>query len=151
MFDNKHLIVGVAGVIRYSSDLHRPSLLLGKRIGKTGNGLLQCAGGHPEPGELFSKTIEREIREEIGFSLLDLHIHNEIMCYQDDYFENIDRWYRTFFIPIDCYTWEIPPNPEPDKCEGWSWYNPDMLILHHDLFAINANTFEQMKNFARFY
>jgi ADP-ribose pyrophosphatase YjhB (NUDIX family) len=134
---NKFLVVGTSAVI-----IRNNSVLLGKRIGKFGNGLYQCPGGHPEPGETFEQTLVREGLEETG---LDLHV-GPLICYQDDYFAQIDRWYRTFFYTCWVRNDEEPRNMEPEKCEGWKWFAPADFPRKSQLFEMGDSTIAAILN-----
>lgn len=125
---DKDLHIGVS-VLVFNN---KGQVLLGKRIGVIGGGMYQAAGGHAEPNESFEHTANREVYEETG-----LECHNlQFLCYQDNYYAVKGKWYRTFFYTaLADYPENEPVNKEPDKCEGWAWY--DFENLPEPLFEWN--------------
>ena len=130
--------IGVATIVIREDNTKVNTVLLGRRLKEWGTGLLQCPGGHPDPNESFEMTAWRETFEETN---LVLNIDTmKFLNYQDDYFSNIDRWYRTFFYaarPLNSN--QLVINKEPTKCGGWNWYRLETL-LPEELHAINAKT-----------
>lgn len=128
---DKDLHIGVA-VLVFNRE---GKVLLGKRLSEMGHGMYQAPGGHAEPNESFEKTADREVYEETG-----LETHGiQFLCYQDNYFEAKDKWYRTFFYTafLD-YPDAQPQNMEPEKNEGWDWY--DINDLPQPMFEWNEET-----------
>lgn len=99
------------------------TILLARRLGGWGSGLLCPPGGHVEAGESFSAAAIREMREEIGIeleakNLIPLHIMHR---------KNAEGQQR-----IDVYfvveTWQGEPvNKEPHKCSELVWISQKEL------------------------
>jgi len=129
------LKIGVAVAI-YNSD---GKVLLGKRIGKFGDGTYQFPGGHAEIYEDIYDTAIREVKEETNLSL-DASTLSFICC-QYDIFNGI--LYKTYFMMAGLIGLEGDVlNMEPNKCEGWDWYSIDELPS--PLFAISEQTYKQI-------
>ncbi len=104
------------------------TMLVGRRLGAWGNGLLCLPGGHVEKGESFSEAAIREVREEVGLeilpeNLIPCHIMNRNNAEGD---ERID----TYFF-VDSWVGE-PVNNEPNKCSELMWISarelPDDVV-----------------------
>jgi 8-oxo-dGTP diphosphatase len=101
-------------------------LLLGRRKNNKAAGWLGTPGGRLEPNESIMECARREFYEETGAHLVqgvDLgtnqatpRIFNVLRHnrFDDNY----------VMIYVHATAWEgIIDNPEPEKCEGWSWYS----------------------------
>jgi 8-oxo-dGTP diphosphatase len=108
-------------------------VLLGRRIAKHGDGLLQLPGGKPHDREPLAATATREVREETGLIVADVR---EVATQVDDFPEVGKRYTTHFFVALDPRG--EPENREPDKCEGWAWYPLDAWPA--DRFAIDEPT-----------
>lgn len=102
-------------------------VLLGKRRGSHGAGGWSFPGGHLEFKESVEDCAKRETLEETGL-LLETFI---VGPYTNDYFEKEDKHYITLFMIAKIDSGE-PKNLEPEKCEGWEWFDwnnlPDELF-----------------------
>ena len=96
-------------------------ILLGKRKGSHGQAEYASAGGHLEYGETILDAALREIKEECGIKVKNLRV----LCVCD-----LLSYMPKHYIDIGVYAeWESgePQTLEPDKCEGWAWYDLDNL------------------------
>lgn len=101
------------------------AMLVGRRLGAWGSGLLCLPGGHVEKGESFSQAAIRESVEEVGLVVLPenlkpCHLMNRTNAEGE---ERIDAY---FFV--DVWSGE-PVNNEPEKCSELLW------VPVHDLPA----------------
>ena len=102
-------------------------LLLGKRIGKHMPGFYAAPGGHLEHGEWFEECARREILEETGLqadSVEFLTIGNYM--FSEQHYVDVDM--------IAHCTKGQPQCREPEKCEGWNWY--ELNKLPQPLFVV---------------
>ena len=98
-------------------------ILLGKRIIANGDGENEyaCPGGHLEFMESFENCAKRETKEEAGIEIENvrfLSLYN-LKKYDAKHYVNIG-------LQADWKSGE-PQNLEPDKCEGWNWYELNNL------------------------
>lgn len=93
-------------------------LLLGKRINKHTENCWQFPGGHLEQGESISFCAQREVMEETGLSVKSLR-H---LGFTDKQFIIGQRQYITLLVSCDYESGDVQ-TLEPDKCEGWSWFD----------------------------
>lgn len=96
-------------------------ILLGKRINTHGAGDFAGPGGHLEFGETFEECAIRETREEAGIEIKNLRVVS---------LANLLFWEDKHYVDIGVVAdWESgePSVMEPDKCEGWNWYDPANL------------------------
>ena len=96
-------------------------ILLGKRKGSHGTGCWAAPGGHLEFGETVIECASRELAEETGLKALEVKL--------GPWVDNIidgDKHYITLFAFVDQFegTLELL---EPNKCEGWEWFELDKL------------------------
>ncbi|MBH9345189.1 NUDIX domain-containing protein [Pseudomonas aeruginosa] len=96
-------------------------VLLGRRKGSHGAGSWSAPGGHLEFGETPEDCARREALEETGLALSDLR-HGP---FSNDLFEG--RHYLTVFILAAGAEDAQAQVMEPDKCEGWAWFDWDDL------------------------
>ncbi len=113
--------VGVAVLVR--RDGH---LLLGRRRSAShGDGEWQLPGGHLEFMETVEACAAREAAEETGLAVQV----RERGPYTADVFaadQGGHKHYLTLFVIADAPEGE-PAAMEPDKCEGWAWFDWDAL------------------------
>ncbi|MGV8215945.1 nucleotide triphosphate diphosphatase NUDT15, partial [Pseudomonas aeruginosa] len=90
-------------------------------------GCWSAPGGHLEFGEAVEDCALREALEETGLALSELR-HGP---FSNDVFEG--RHYLTAFILAGCAEDAEARLMEPDKCDGWAWF--DWADLPEPLFA----------------
>lgn len=96
-------------------------LLLGKRKGSHGQGEYASPGGSMEFGESIEEAAKREVLEETGLQIDNI---------QFLFVANLKNYSGKHFLHIQLKSdWTVgePQVLEPDKCEGWDWYDPKNL------------------------
>ena len=96
-------------------------VLLGKRKGSHGEGQFAWPGGHMEYMESFEQVAKREVKEETG-----LEIENVRFLRLYNLKEYAPKHYVDIGLIADWKSGE-PKIMEPNKCEGWGWYDMDNL------------------------
>ena len=96
-------------------------VLLGKRKTAHGEGEFAWPGGHLEFGESFEACAKREAMEETGIEITNVRFLRlmNLKTYSGKHYVDIG-------LAADWKSGE-PEAREPDKCEGWTWYNLDNL------------------------
>lgn len=115
--------VGVA-IIVFKDD----KVLLGKRLNAYGDGMYAGPGGHLEFGESFEECAKRECKEEAG-----IEVENARFLYILNINQHKEKHYVDIGVGVDWKSGE-PQNLEPDKREGWGWY--DLNDLPEPLFGM---------------
>lgn len=97
-------------------------VLLGKRKNSHGPGTWNFPGGHLDFGETLEDCARREVLEESGVIVKNIRKGP----YTNDFFESEGKHYITIFMLAD---WESGEAEilEPDKCDGWAWFEWDDL------------------------
>jgi 8-oxo-dGTP diphosphatase len=116
--------------------------LLHKRKGSHGSGEYCFTGGHLEYNESFEDCARRETFEEAGIKIKNI----KFLCLAN-YCKHTDRQDILAGFLADWESGE-PTIMEPDKCEGWDWYDLDHLpspIFWPTQIVINA--YKSGKNF----
>ncbi len=103
-------------------------ILLGKRLGAHGTGTWALPGGHLEFGERIEDCAAREVLEETGLLIGDISLGP----YSENIFTSVGHHYVTLFAIARCDVGEAQ-NCEPDKCEGWQWF--EWTSMPEPLFA----------------
>lgn len=97
-------------------------ILLGKRKGSHDAGTWSPPGGHLEFHETPDITAIRETAEECGVRIKNIRS----LTFTNDIYELEQKHYITIFLVADYASGE-PKILEPDKCDGWEWYDPKEL------------------------
>ena len=131
--------VGVSVILINNKD----EVLVGKRKGSHGAGLLSVPGGHVEFGESYITSCDRELLEEIGVNFNGCYIP---FGFSEDFFNHngVNKHYITLYFvreSIDSDKVEIK-NMEPEKCEGWEWV--PFYELPKEMFC---DTYNQIKKY----
>ncbi len=102
-------------------------ILIGKRISEYAP-YYSIPGGTMEEGESFEDAAIREIKEECGITL----INPEVVCISNNLQTYEESGIHFVSIILYCNTFEGEPQQyEPDKCEGWDWYDPKEIPQPH--------------------
>ena len=102
--------------------LREGKLLLGRRKGSHGAGDWSAPGGHLEFGESPEDCARREVLEETGLQLGEVH-H---AAFVSDIFPEVNKHYITLLLVAHQSQGE-PQLLEPEKCCGWQWFDPEAL------------------------
>ncbi len=130
--------VGVSIILINQSN----EVLVGKRKGSHGAGLLSVPGGHLEYGEQAVTACQRELLEEIG---LEIELNRfEKLTYSEDFFENGKQYITLYFMVnnFDSTSFEVK-NLEPEKCESWEWVSID--DLPNNMFCDTYNVIKALQ------
>lgn len=96
-------------------------ILFGKRKGSHGEGEYAFPGGHLEYMESFEECARREIMEECGIEVTNI---------QFQFLANVTAYAPKHYVHVSLtaeYAGGDLAVKEPDKCEGWDWYDIDHL------------------------
>ena len=96
-------------------------LLLGKRRGAHGAGEYASPGGHLEHLERVADCAAREVREETGLTIGPLRFLRA---------QNLTAYAPRHYVDLAFAAEWVSGEPairEPDKVEGWGWYDLDAL------------------------
>ena len=118
-------------------------ILLGKRKSSHGEGEYAATGGHLEYMESFEDCAKRETREEAGIEIENVRF----LC-----LSNVTRYAPKHYVDVGLVAdWKSgePENREPDKREGWDWY--DINNLPEPLFGIMPLYIEAFKTNKQYY
>ncbi len=96
-------------------------ILLGKRKGSHAAGTYSVPGGTLEYGETMEESIRREIQEETGLEITNIRFN-----YLSDEFDHMPKHFVNIGFVADWKSGEVT-TMEPEKCEGWDWYDMDTL------------------------
>ena len=121
--------------------MRRGRVLLGRRRGSHGEGYYAAPGGHIEFGESFEQAARREVSEETGLEIADLKllsIGNYVFKREDG-----ERHYIDVDFVCEAPTGE-PQLAEPEKCDGWDWY--DLDDLPQPLFIVTRRMIESLRS-----
>lgn len=130
--------VGVGVIVKKDG-----KILLGKRINAHGHETWNFPGGHLEMGETPEECAQREVIEEAGISIKNLHRGP----WTNDFFQDTpNKHYVTLYIVAD-YQGGQTRVMEPDKCNAWEWFSWDELpkplfLPIKNLLATNFNPFK---------
>jgi 8-oxo-dGTP diphosphatase len=118
-------------------------VLLGKRKGSHGEGEYAWPGGHLEYMESFEECAKREVMEETGMEIDNIRFLR---------LSNLKDYAPKHYVDIGLVAdWKSgdPEIKEPDKIEGWGWY--DLENLPSPLFATLPTYFEALKTGRNFW
>ncbi|KAI3744279.1 hypothetical protein L1987_57356 [Smallanthus sonchifolius] len=76
-------------------------------------------GGHLEFGESFEECAAREVKEETGLDIKNIELLTATNNHLSDTVHLVIIYMRAHLSDPD----QTPQNIEPDKCEGWDWYD----------------------------
>src|SRR5690349_1598519 len=111
-------------------------LLMGKRKAAHGEGEYAWPGGHLEYNETFEECAMREAEEETGVKIQNVRFLRLLNA----------RVYGKHYVDVGMIAdWESgdPVVREPEKCEGWDWYDPKSLP--EPLFAFLPSYLEALE------
>jgi 8-oxo-dGTP diphosphatase len=121
--------------------MRRGRVLLGRRRGSHGEGYYAAPGGHIEFGESFEQAARREVSEETGLEIADL----KLLSIGNYVFKREDG--ERHYIDVD-FVCEAPAGEpqlaEPEKCDGWDWYELDHLP--QPLFIVTRRMIESLRS-----
>lgn len=112
-------------------------VLLGKRKNAHGGGSYAWPGGHMEYMESFEDCAKRESKEEAGIEIQNIRFLRLM---------NLKTYAPKHYVDIGLVAdWKSgePQIMEPEKCEGWDWY--DLDNLPQPLFDTIPNYIEAYK------
>lgn len=118
-----HPKVGVGIIIQNA----KKEILIGKRIGSHAP-YFSIPGGHLENGETFEEAAIKEVFEETGLTIKNpivFGVTNNLRTYRQE---------NKHFISINLFVNEFTGTltlKEPEKCEGWNWYDPSEIPHPH--------------------
>ncbi|KAL2484744.1 Nudix hydrolase 1 [Abeliophyllum distichum] len=111
--------------------LNRNKVLLGRRRTPVGRNSFALPGGHLEFGESFEQCAAREVKEETGLDITEIEVltvTNNVLS-EPKPVQLIAILVRAVVADPN----QTPINLEPEKCDGWDWY--DWNNLPKPLFA----------------
>jgi 8-oxo-dGTP diphosphatase len=133
---DKIIKVGCEGIIEDSG-----KILLGLRKNCYGAGSWGLPGGHMEFGEKATKTLQRELKEEIGvdFEISDFNL----ISLADDSSPGVDSHHVHISFSVKYDGQEIKLM-EPEKCEEWKFF--DKNNLPENIFSSHINIIKNYLN-----
>ncbi|KAK4479863.1 hypothetical protein RD792_015406 [Penstemon davidsonii] len=97
-------------------------VLLGRRRSSVGRDNFALPGGHLEFGESFEECAVREVKEETGLDIDKI----EYLTVTNNVYSGVAKpthivaiFMRAFLVDQN----QMAQNLEPEKCEGWDWYD----------------------------
>lgn len=97
-------------------------VLLGKRIGFVPG--YSVVSGHLEIGETFEQAAMREVKEETNLDIQNPQVVGLVNVL--DVYEKTGRHYVAVVMGVKKFAGKLK-NMEPEKCEGWDWFELDNL------------------------
>ncbi|KAJ0439914.1 putative hydrolase [Helianthus annuus] len=99
-------------------------ILFGRRRSvSVGDNTYLLPGGHLEFGESYEECAAREVKEETGLDIKNIELLTTVNnLYYDATHINVTYMRAQLSDPN-----QTPQNIEPDKCEGWEWYDLNNL------------------------
>ena len=122
--------------------LKEGKILFGKRKNAHGEGSWCYPGGHLEFNESWEECARREVMEETGITIKNLRFGTVT----NDIFEKEGKHYITIIMIAEPDEGESKVM-EPDKCEGWDWFEwnnlpQPLFIPTQNLLKAGFNPFE---------
>lgn len=115
--------IGVATIVIHP--IFKFYVLMGKRKGSHGNDTWSFPGGHLEYEETIEACSKRETFEETGLELT--FPDKNVLCYTENLFPEHNKHYITIYSLARSLS-TVPLLKEPDKCEGWQWFNWEDIV-----------------------
>ena len=107
-------------------------VLMGKRGKVFGEGTWAFPGGHLESGETLRECVARELVEEVGIKPTKLKLLGTLNDIPN--IKGQAKHYVRFTFLIQDFLGEVV-NKEPDKCDGWKWFDlnklPEPIFVGH--------------------
>lgn len=129
MSTNKRIPVGVAVIL-----INREGkCLLHRRKGSHGAGTWSFPGGALDPGEEPFQAAYRELEEEAGI-VCDMPLIFEPRPWVNTIFEKEEQQWVTLYF-IAAHAGPEPKVMEPEKNDGWEWFDLTGLPPDEELFA----------------
>jgi 8-oxo-dGTP diphosphatase len=120
--------------------MRRGRVLLGRRRGSHGEGYYAAPGGHIEFGESFEQAARREVSEETGLEITELRL----LSVGNYVFKRDDGERHYIDVDFVCEAGAGEPQlTEPEKCDGWEWY--DLDDLPQPLFIVTQRMIESLR------
>jgi 8-oxo-dGTP diphosphatase len=118
-------------------------VLMTKRKGAHGEGEFAYPGGHMEYGESFEACAKREVKEETGIEISNVRFLRlaNVKTYSGKHYVDIA-------LGADWLSGE-PSLLEPDKAEGWRWY--ELSDLPSPLFEFCKSAFDSLSTGKNYY
>lgn len=136
--NNQYTKIGV-GVMIFKDG----KVLLGKRKSSYAFGEYAFPGGQLEYLESFEGCAKRETLEEAGMEIDNIRFQ---------FLANVKKYHPRHYVHIGVIAdWKSgdPKVMEPDKCEGWSWY--DLNSLPQPLFEFCEVSIDSYKTGKKYY
>lgn len=138
MDNDKQILVGIGVMV-----IKDGKVLAGKRKGSFAPGKYSWPGGKMHYMESFEDCARREVREETGIEIENVRFLR-LMNFKD----HAPKHFVDIGLVADWKSGE-PKVMEPDKCEGWNWYDIDNLP--EPLFECEYSDIEAYKTGKNFY
>ncbi|XP_010511893.1 PREDICTED: nudix hydrolase 1-like [Camelina sativa] len=102
------------------------SILLGRRRSSIGHSTFALPGGHLEFGESFEECAAREVMEETGLKIEKM----KLLTVTNNVFKEAPK--PSHYVSVSMRAELVDPNQEPknmepEKSEGWDWYDWENL------------------------
>ena len=137
----KNAAAAVAAIIELNND----KIIMTRRGKEPGKGKLDLPGGFVDANETLEKSLEREVREELGLQIRDL---SYLGSFPNMYpYKGIE--YSTVDSVFVCTPDSINVKREEGEIEGWGIFDPELLNLEDVAFKSIQRALEQYVEFIR--